>query len=151
MNVICGFRKREQHPLSLGKSCLVTKHAKRIFSFFHGSPIPIPLLMNYCKKEGETEYFGVGIDLNLSPKLRFLTPSEAKSLSPIDAILFTKNTLGPTDEEEAFVPIARTEQDVVLNNVTVKAKRRDFTNSACQEMHVTVEGMTDKGDVLMRE
>ena len=67
----------------------------------------------------------VGIDRQFSPRGRYITPLEAKALHPLTPNLFQKDRLQELHEEE-FVPI--TQKDHVLQNVTVKAKRRYFTN-----------------------
>ncbi|MBO4673520.1 MAG: hypothetical protein J5616_04145, partial [Bacteroidaceae bacterium] len=66
-----------------------------------------------------------GIDRQFSPRGRYITPLEAKALHPLTPNLFQKDRLQEIPEEE-FVPI--TQKDHVLQNVTVKAKRRYFTN-----------------------
>ena len=68
----------------------------------------------------------VGIDRQFSPTARYITPLEARALPPVTPNLFGRNSLRGLDGEEEFVPITR--KDHVLENVTVKAKRRYFTN-----------------------
>ena len=69
----------------------------------------------------------VGIDRQFSPVPRYLTPLETEILHPLKPNAFVKRPLQEWEEEEdEFIPI--TEKNHVLNNVTVKAKRRYFTN-----------------------
>ena len=77
------------------------------------------------KKEKRKTYY-VGIDRQFSPKPRYLTPLETSILHPLKPNAFVKNPFQELDEEEEFIPI--TQKDHVLQNVTVKAKRRYFTN-----------------------
>ena len=76
-------------------------------------------------KEKRKTYY-VGIDRQFSPDPRYLTPSETTILHPLAPNAFVKNPLEEQEEEDEFIPI--TEKDHVLQNVTVKAKRRYFTN-----------------------
>ena len=76
-------------------------------------------------KEKRKTYY-VGIDRQFSPNPRYLTPSETTILHPLAPNAFVKNPLEEQEEEDEFIPI--TEKDHVLQNVTVKAKRRYFTN-----------------------
>lgn len=69
----------------------------------------------------------VGIDRYFSPKPRYITPAETKLSKPLSPNIFTKKQQESVKvEEDVFIPI--TERDHVLDNVTVKAKRRFFTN-----------------------
>jgi len=76
------------------------------------------------KKEKRKTYY-VGIDRQFSPKPRYLTPLETAILHPLQPNAFVKSPF-QEEEEEEFIPI--TQKDHVLQNVTVKAKRRYFTN-----------------------
>ena len=68
----------------------------------------------------------VGIDRQFSPVPRYLTPLETEILHPLKPNAFVRNPFAELEEEDEFIPI--TEKNHVLNNVTVKAKRRYFTN-----------------------
>lgn len=70
--------------------------------------------------------FYVGIDRNFSPTPRFITPTETAMTLPLKPNAFVRNADDPLTEEEEYIPI--TEKDHVLDNITVKAKRRFFTN-----------------------
>ncbi len=77
------------------------------------------------EKEKRKTYY-VGIDRQFSPDPRYLTPSETTILHPLAPNAFVKKLGEELGEEDEFIPI--TERDHVLQNVTVKAKRRYFTN-----------------------
>lgn len=72
----------------------------------------------------------VAIDRQFSPSPRYITPLESSIMQPNKPNLFVRNPNQPLEEEEEFVPITR--RDHVLTNVTVKAKRRYFTNDDFQ-------------------
>ena len=78
------------------------------------------------KEKRETYY--VGIDRQFSPRARYITPQEAEILHPLKANAFLPSPEAdfPDEDEDEFIPI--TKKDHVLQNVTVKAKRRYFTN-----------------------
>ena len=77
-------------------------------------------------KEKRKTYY-VGIDRQFSPPPRYLTPLETTILHPLAPNAFVKKPFEELDEEDEFIPI--TQKDHVLQNVTVKAKRkRYFTN-----------------------
>ena len=76
-------------------------------------------------KEKRKTYY-VGIDRQFSPMPRYLTPLETEILHPLAANAYVKKPLEDQEEEDEFIPI--TERDHVLQNVTVKAKKRYFTN-----------------------
>ena len=76
-------------------------------------------------KEKRKTYY-VGIDRQFSPTPKYLTPFETSILHPLKPNAFVKNPFQELDEEDEFIPI--TQKDHVLQNVTVKAKRRYFTN-----------------------
>ena len=76
-------------------------------------------------KEKRKTYY-VGIDRQFSPSPRYLTPLETEILHPLKPNAFVRNPFAELEEEDEFIPI--TEKNHVLNNVTVKAKRRYFTN-----------------------
>ena len=77
------------------------------------------------EKEKRKTYY-VGIDRQFSPDPRYLTPSETTILHPLAPNAFVKKPFEELEEEDEFIPI--TEKDYVLQNVTVKAKRKYFTN-----------------------
>ena len=75
--------------------------------------------------EEKRKTYYVGIDRQISPVARFITPVEAKIQHPLAANLFVRREV-EHEEEEGFVPITKKEH--VLQNVTVEAKKRYFTN-----------------------
>ena len=77
------------------------------------------------KKEKLKTYY-VGIDRQFSPEARYLTPEEREILHPLKPNAFVKKPFEELEEEDEFIPI--TEKDHVLQNVTVKAKKRYFVN-----------------------
>jgi hypothetical protein len=77
------------------------------------------------KKEKRKTYY-VGIDRQFSPTPRYLTPLETTILHPLQPNAFVKSPFQEDEEENEFIPI--TQKDHVLQNVTVKAKRKYFTN-----------------------
>ena len=83
-------------------------------------------IMKKDKKKEKRKTYYVGIDRQFSPTPRYITPTETTILHPLKPNVFMKNSLYEMDEEDEFIPI--TERDHVLQNVTVKAKRRYFTN-----------------------
>ncbi|MBO7618635.1 MAG: hypothetical protein J6T22_15720, partial [Bacteroidales bacterium] len=78
------------------------------------------------KKKEKTKTYYVGIDRQFSPDARYLTPLEREILHPLKPNAFVKKPFGELNEEDEFVPI--TQKDHVLQNVTVKAKKRYFVN-----------------------
>ena len=78
-------------------------------------------------KEKRKTYY-VGIDRQFSPRARYITPQEAEILHPLKANAFLPSPEAdfPDEDEDEFIPI--TKKDHVLQNVTVKAKRKYFTN-----------------------
>ena len=83
-----------------------------------------------CRYSGEKrKTYYVGIDRQFSPTARYITPLEAEIQHPLRANAFVRNPFEELPEEE-FIPI--TKKDHVLQNVTVKAKRRYFTNDDWQ-------------------
>ena len=80
------------------------------------------------KQKNKTYY--VGIDRQFSPRARYITPLETEILHPLDANAFVKKPFEELPEEEEFIPI--TKKDHVLQNVTVQAKKRYFTNDDWQ-------------------
>ena len=79
------------------------------------------------KKEKRKTYY-VGIDRQFSPESRYITPLERVILHPLKPNAFVKKPFQEyVEEEDVFVPI--TEKNHLIQNVTVKAKRkRYFTN-----------------------
>ncbi len=78
------------------------------------------------KEREKRKTYYVGIDRQFSPEARYLTPLEREILHPLAPNAFVKKPFEELSEEDEFVPI--TEKDHVLQNVTVKAKKRYFTN-----------------------
>ena len=79
------------------------------------------------KGKDKRKTYYVGIDRQFSPTPRYITPLEASARRRLQPNLFIKGLEWNIEEEEdVFIPI--TERDHVLQNVTVKAKRRYFTN-----------------------
>ena len=68
----------------------------------------------------------VGIDRQFSPTPRYITPTEAEILHPLSPNAFVKKPFHELEEEDEFIPI--TQRNHMLQNVTVKAKKRYFTN-----------------------
>ena len=81
----------------------------------------------HMKKGEKKKTYYVGIDRLYSPVPRYLTPIETEIRHPHLPNTFVKKPFKELEEEEnEFIPI--TEKDHVLQNVTVKAKRKYFTN-----------------------
>lgn len=80
----------------------------------------------FTKINDKRKTFYVGIDRQFSPTPRYITPAESNIYRPLAANMFNKKTNEVVPEEEVFIPI--TERNHVLENVTVKANRRYFTN-----------------------
>lgn len=80
----------------------------------------------YTRREGKRKTYYVGIDRQFSPTPRFITPLESHLLHPLKSNLKLQKQISSNEEEEAFIPI--TKKDHVLQNVTVKAKKKYFTN-----------------------
>ena len=78
------------------------------------------------KKKEKLKTYYVGVDRQFSPKPRYLTPLETTILHPLAPNAYVKKPVEELEEEDEFIPI--TERDHVLQNVTVKAKKRYFTN-----------------------
>ena len=78
------------------------------------------------KKKEKTKTYYVGIDRQFSPEARYLTRLETAILHPLKPNAFVKKPFQEYVEEDGFIPI--TQKDHVLQNVTVKAKKRYFTN-----------------------
>ncbi|MBR1666928.1 MAG: hypothetical protein IJ693_01470 [Bacteroidaceae bacterium] len=79
----------------------------------------------FTKVDDKRKTFRVGIDRQFSPKPRYITPVEASVMPPLLPNMFVIKPGDPEPEEE-FIPI--TQKNHLLENVTVKAKRRYFTN-----------------------
>ncbi|MBO7592960.1 MAG: carboxypeptidase-like regulatory domain-containing protein [Bacteroidaceae bacterium] len=77
------------------------------------------------KKEKRKTYY-VGIDRQFSPESRYITPLERQILHPFAPNAFVKKPFQELNEEDVSVPI--TEKNHLIQNVTVKAKKRYFTN-----------------------
>lgn len=81
----------------------------------------------FTRIDDKRKTFYVGIDRQFSPQARYISPIEASIQHPLAANMFTPQThTADAPDEEEFIPI--TEKNHVLNNVTVKARRRYFTN-----------------------
>ena len=78
------------------------------------------------KKKEKTKTYLVGVDRQFLPESRYITPVEQKILHPLKPNAFVRKPYQEMGEEDEFIPI--TQKDHVLQNVTVKAKRRYFTN-----------------------
>lgn len=81
----------------------------------------------FTKIEDKLKTFYVGIDRQFSPTPRYISPLEAKIMTPLKPNCFVHKEGEVIPEEEVFIPI--TERNHLLENVTVKAKRRYFTNN----------------------
>ncbi len=92
------------------------------------------------KKEKLKTYY-VGIDRQFSPEARYLTPEEREILHPLKPNAFVKRQGEELEEEDEFIPI--TEKDHVLQNVTVKAKKRYFVN---YDIDKELEKILDRGE-----
>ena len=78
------------------------------------------------KKEKRKTYY-VGIDRQFSPEARYLTADERVILHPLKPNAFVKKPFQEyVEDDDIFVPI--TEKNHLIQNVTVKAKRRYFIN-----------------------
>ena len=78
------------------------------------------------KKKEKLKTYYVGIDRQFSPEPRYITPEERVILHPLKPNAFVKKPFQEYVEEDEFIPI--TQKDHVIQNVTVKAKRRYFIN-----------------------
>ena len=80
------------------------------------------------KKKEKRKTYLVGIDRQFTPEPRYITPAERQILHPLKPNAFVKKPIQDSEleEEDEFIPI--TQRDHVIQNVTVKAKRRYFTN-----------------------
>ena len=76
------------------------------------------------EKSEKLKTYYVGIDRQFSPIPRYITPAEAEIMHPLAPNAFVKSTIQGYDEEDEFIPI--TEKNHVLQNVTVKAKKKGF-------------------------
>lgn len=80
----------------------------------------------YTTVNDKKKTFLVGVDRQISPTPRFISPLEASMKIPEGPNLFVRKEGEEPPAEETFVPI--TQRDYVLQDVTVRAKRRYFTN-----------------------
>lgn len=80
----------------------------------------------YTTIKDKKKTFRVGVDRQISPTPRYISPVEASVKMPTGPNLFVHQEDEPIPEGEEFIPI--TQKNFVLENVTVKAKRRYFTN-----------------------
>lgn len=79
----------------------------------------------FTRIEDKRKTYRVGIDRQFSPTPRYITPLESDILPPMSSNLFVHSAADNSVEEE-FVPI--TKKNHVLQNVTVSAKKKYFTN-----------------------
>ncbi len=80
----------------------------------------------YTRINDKKKTFRVGVDRQISPTPRYISPVEASVKMPKGPNMFVHSEDEPVPEGEEFIPI--TQKNIVLQNVTVKAKRRYFTN-----------------------
>ena len=80
----------------------------------------------YTTIKDKKKTFRVGVDRQISPTPRYISPVEASLQMPTGANMFVHQEDEPVPDGEEFIPI--TQKNFVLENVTVKAKRRYFTN-----------------------
>ena len=83
-------------------------------------------LFFYTLRDDKKKTYRVGINRNFSPTPRYISPIETQLRAPKGPNIFVHNEGEVVPEEEVFVPITR--RNILLQNVTVKAKRRYFTN-----------------------
>ena len=80
----------------------------------------------YTRIKDKKKTFRVGVDRQISPTPRYISPVEASLNVPAGPNMFVHQENETVPEGEEFIPITR--KNIVLQNVTVKAKRRYFTN-----------------------
>lgn len=80
----------------------------------------------YTTIKDKKKTFRVGVDRQISPTPRYISPLEASLKIPTGPNMFVHKEDEPVPEGEEFIPI--TQKNILLQNVTVKAKRRYFTN-----------------------
>ncbi len=80
----------------------------------------------YTTIKDKKKTFRVGVDRQISPTPRYISPIEASLKVPTKPNMFVHRDDEIVPEGEEFVPI--TQKNILLQNVTVKAKRRYFTN-----------------------
>lgn len=79
----------------------------------------------YTSLNDKRKTYFVGIDRQFAPKPLYISRAASQMLLPMDPNMFT-SVAGQDDDEEKFVPI--TKKNLLLQNVTVKGKKRYFTN-----------------------
>lgn len=79
----------------------------------------------YTTVKDKKKTYRVGVDRQISPTPRYITPAEASLRLPTGANMFVHRGEESVPDEEEFIPITR--KNILLQNVTVKAKRY-FTN-----------------------
>lgn len=79
----------------------------------------------YTTVKDKKKTYRVGVDRQISPTPRYITPAEASLKLPTGANMFVHRGEESVLDEEEFIPITR--KNILLQNVTVKAKRY-FTN-----------------------
>lgn len=80
----------------------------------------------FTRLRDKRKTYHVGISRQFSPTPRYINPEEASILSPNLPNLFVRPPFQELEDEDEYVPLNKKER--VLKNVTVKAKRRYFTN-----------------------
>lgn len=85
----------------------------------------------FTRLDDKRKTYRVRIDRQFSPAPRYVTPLES-SAYPCDSIRLAPSVANKKgeEEEEPFVPI--TKKNILLENVTIKAKKRYFTNDNWQ-------------------
>ena len=80
----------------------------------------------YTRLNEKRKTYYVGIDRQFSPVPQFVSREASRILHPLKPNMFVRSPLAEEPDEEEFIPI--TKKNHVLQNVTIKAKRRYFTN-----------------------
>lgn len=81
----------------------------------------------YTRLKDKRKTFYVGIDRQFSPVPQYISRDASRILHPMKPNMFVrKPSPEEQEEEDEFIPI--TKKNHVLQNVTVKAKKRYFTN-----------------------
>ena len=80
----------------------------------------------YTTIKDKKKTFRVGVDRQISPTPRYISPLEASLRIPTKPNMFVHQEDEIVPEGEEFIPI--TQKNILLQNVTVKARRRYFTN-----------------------
>ena len=118
-----------QQGQSLSGTTTTDKEGNYIFAMpFVDGEWGMQIFTKKTMKDGDEKRktYYVGIDRQFSPTARYITPLEAEIQHPLKANAFVRKPFEELTEEDEFIPI--TEKNHVIQNVTVKAKRRYFTN-----------------------